>query len=148
MKSRKRILQRLSTLYGLVEEARSMEMRRAALLLEGAEQAVATQEMVIWAVNSEGRDALEQNDRLGWRQAGVQSTLAGWNIELLELIRRERGEQSEEAKELYRASRIQSEQMGGLLETTTKEAEAVDRRREQALSDDRYLSRLRWRERR
>ena len=108
MQERRRTLKRLSTLYAVVEEARSVEMRRRLALLDEAEQAIAAQETMIWNAQEAGRGALQHSDLLGWKQAGAQAALAAWSSERLELIREERSELYETAKEQYRASRVQS----------------------------------------
>src|ERR1700733_13754236 len=104
---RKRTLKRLAALYGVVEEARSVEMRRRLALLNEAEQAIAAQETVIWTAHEAGRGALTQSDLLGWKQAGTQAALAAWSSEQLEIIHEERSELYEAAKERYRTSRVQ-----------------------------------------
>jgi len=76
MRERKMMLKRLATLYGLVQDARSAEMRRAMVNLVEVEEAIATQESMLWMANAFGRGALEQGDRFGWKQAGTNATLA------------------------------------------------------------------------
>jgi heme exporter protein D len=137
-------LKRLATLYGLVQDARSAEMRRAIGLLAEVEEAIATQESMLWMANAFGRGALEQGDRFGWKQAGTNATLAVWSCEQLETIREERDALSETAKQRYRESRIQAEQMSKLLEHASRQAELIEGRRTQSIADDRFLSRRRW----
>jgi hypothetical protein len=144
MRERKMMLKRLASLYGLVEDARSAEMRRAVVQLAEVEDAIATQESMLWMANAFGRGALEKGDRFGWRQAGTNATLAVWSSEQLEVIREERDAMSEAAKQRYRASRIEAQQMSKLLENVTREADLIEGRRAQALADDRFLSRRRW----
>jgi hypothetical protein len=140
------MLKRLATLYGLVQDARLAEMRSAMVLLAEVEEAIATQESMLWMANAFGRGALEQGDRFGWKQAGMHATLAVWSGERLEVIREERDALSETAKQRYRASRVQAEQMDKLLEHATRQAELIEGRRLQAITDDRFLSRRRWAE--
>jgi hypothetical protein len=144
MRERKRMLKRLATLYGLVQDARSAEMRSAVVQLAEVEEAIATQESVLWMANAFGRGALEQGDRFGWKQAGTNATLAIWNSEQLEVIREERYALREASKQRYRESRMQAQQMSKLLEQSTQQAELIEGRRAQAMADDRFLSRRRW----
>jgi hypothetical protein len=144
MRERKTMLKRLATLYGLVQDAKLAEMRCAVVLLAEVEEAIATQESMLWMANAFGRDALEQGDRFGWRQAGTNATLAVWNSEQLEVIREERDAVSETAKQQYRASRVQARQISKLLENETRQAELIEGRQTQAFADDRFLSRRRW----
>jgi hypothetical protein len=146
MRERKMMLKRLAMLYGLVQDARSAEMRRAMVNLVEVEEAIATQESMLWMANAFGRGALEQGDRFGWKQAGTNATLAVWSCEQLQVIREERDALSEIAKQRYRESRMQAEQMGKLLEHVSRQAELIEGRRAQAIADDRFLSRRRWAE--
>ncbi len=125
MRERKMMLKRLATLYGLVQDARSAEMRRAMVNLVEVEEAIATQESMLWMANAFGRGALEQGDRFGWKQAGTNATLAVWNCEQLQVIREERDALSEIAKQRYRESRMQAEQMEKLLEHASRQAELI-----------------------
>jgi hypothetical protein len=140
------MLKRLATLYGLVQDARSAEMRRAVVELVEVEEALATQESMLWMANAFGRGALTQGDRFGWKQAGTHATLAIWNSEQLAVIREERHGFCEDAKQRYRESRVQAQQMTKLLEQASQQAELIDGRRTQAMADDRFLSRRRWAE--
>jgi len=146
MRERKKMFMRLAKLYGLVEEARSAEMRRAAGLVVEVDQAIATQDTSIWASHAAGRNALFQNDQLGWKQAEAGVLLAGSARSQLADIREERIESHASASQQYQTSRIQSEQMSRLLEDATMAADTVELRRTQAAADDRYLSRRRWTE--
>src|SRR5271170_2458015 len=125
MRERKMMLKRLAMLYGLVQNVRSTEMQRAMVLLAEVEDAIATQESMLWMANAFGRGALEQGDRFGWRQAGTNATLAVWSCEQLQVIREERDALSEIAKQRYRESRMQAEQMGKLLEHANRHAELI-----------------------
>jgi len=62
------------------------------------------------------------------------------------LIREERDALSEIAKQRYRESRMQAEQMEKLLEQASRQAELINGRRAQAIADDRFLSRRQWAE--
>jgi hypothetical protein len=146
MSHQKRILKRLSILYGVMKEMRFIEMRRQLVLLDEAEQAIAAQETAVWTVEKAGRGALQEGDLLGWRQARTQAALAEWNSGQLETLRQERGELYEAALEQYGESRIQSEQTDQLLEDVTRQLELEEQRRNQAIADDRYLGRKLWME--
>ena len=146
MRERKRMFMRLAKLYGLVEEARSVEMRRAAGLVVEVDQAIATQDTSIWASHAAGRSALFQDDQLGWKHAEAGVLLAESTRSQLADIREERIESHAGASEQYQTSRIKSEQMSRLLEDAAMAAETVELRRTQAAADDRYLSRRRWAE--
>ncbi len=144
MQERRGTLKRLSTLYGVVEEARLAEMSRRLARLDETEQAIVAQKGVIWIAREAGREALKQSYLLGWKQAGTQAAVAAWRRERLEMIREEQREQYEVAKEQYQISRMQSEQMTQLLKDANLQIGLMERRREQAVADDRYLARRCW----
>src|SRR5260370_41231239 len=119
MRERKKMFMRLAKLYGLVEEARSAEMRRAAGLVVEVDQAIATQDTSIWASHAAGRSALFQNDQLGWKQAEAGVLLAGGAGSQLADIPEERIESHATATQHDQTSRIQNEQISRCLEEPT-----------------------------
>ncbi len=146
MDGRQTTLHRLAELYKTMEALRSSELRRAQAMVWQVEQEIAAQLAVHCRTVVEGRTALEQADELGWQSARAHSVLTQRRCEGLEAIRVQRCIARDAATELYRTSRVQSEQMAQLLEDSIFEAKILETRRMQAESDDRYLSRRRWRE--
>ncbi len=144
MHGRERRLQRLADVYGVVEAARGVEMQRAALQLRETEQSLAVQQTMIDKSNLDGRDALEEGDRIGWVSAETQARRMGWAVERLEVELLKHREAEETAKQSYLASRTESERMRRLLHHAVSERKTLEGRQEQARSDDRYLARRRW----
>jgi hypothetical protein len=144
MQPRLQTLKRLVTLYGVVEEMRSVELQRMTAAVREAQQAIGVQQQVARSARVDGRDALMTDDRMGWEIAETQRESAGWKRRRLEQIRSEREVLSDEAREQYVVSRLKSEQMKRLAEGVALRAEIEEGRRVQAASDDRFLARRRW----
>jgi hypothetical protein len=144
MPTRLQTLKQLVTLYGVVEEMHSAELQRMTTSVQEAQQAIGVQQQVVSSTRVNGRDALMTDDRMGWEIAEVQRESAGWKRRRLEQIRLEREVLNDAAREQYLASRLKSEQMKRLAEGVALKAEINERRRVQAVSDDRFLARRRW----
>jgi hypothetical protein len=138
-------LTRIAELYSTLEQARSAEMQRATFLVAEVEQAITLEDSIRSDAKSVGREALERGDRVGWLLAEGQSRLSDWSLRRLGAVARERNMLLDAATELYQASRIESEKMRRLLETSKRENAIVDGRKLQAAADDRFLSRRQWR---
>jgi hypothetical protein len=148
MKARSRLetLRRLVTMYAVVEEMHSAELRRMTAAVRATEEAIGVEEKVACAAHVDGRRALTVADSVGWMMAETQQETAAWRRGRLEQIRREREKLNETAREQYVASRLKREQMNRLLEDLALSREIEEVRRMQAISDDRFLARRRWRD--
>jgi hypothetical protein len=148
MLPRLQTLKRIVTLYGVVEEMHSVELQRMTAAVQEAQQAIGVQQQVARSARSDSRAALMADDRMGSEIAETQRESAGWKRRRLEQVRSEREVLSDEAREQYVASRLKSEQMKRLAEAVALRAEIEEGRRVQSASDDRFLARRRWSDRR
>ena len=146
MQPRLKRLKRIAALYEVVERTHSVELQRARIVVREAKQAIEAQQMIVHAAGFDGREALVRGDRMGWALAETQQVVAAWKEERLEEIRLKREELSEVARERYAASRLKNEQMNCVVEGFAARVEKEERRRFQATTDDRFLSRKLWME--
>jgi hypothetical protein len=148
MQTRLETLQRLVTLYAAVEEMHSTELQRKAAAVREAQQAIGIEQEVARSARNDGRAALLVGDQVSWVMAESQKETAGWRRQRLEQIRLEREELNEAAREQYVASRLKREQMKRVCDDIAARMEIEEGRRSQAASDDRFLARRRWTDRR
>jgi hypothetical protein len=146
MRSKLETLQRLVTLYAVVEEMHSAELQRMTAAVREAEHAIGMEQKVAHAARADSRRALIAGDSVGWMMAETQQETAAWRRVRLEEIRLEREVLNEAARERYVASRLKRQQMKRVLENIAGRMETEAGRRMQAASDDRFLARRRWRE--
>jgi hypothetical protein len=144
MRPRLKTLQRLATLYAVVEEMHAIELQRMTAAVREAHQAIGVEQEVAQSARTDGRGALLSEDRVGWMMAESQQETAVWRRRRLELLRVEREELNDAAREQYVASRIRREQMKHVLEDIAAQLDTEEGRRTQAASDDRFLARRRW----
>jgi hypothetical protein len=148
MQTRLETLQRLVTLYAAVEEMHSTELQRKAAAVREAQQAIGIEQEVARSARIDGRGALLAGDRVSWMMAEGQQETAGWRRRRLEQIRLEREELNEAARKQYVASRLKREQIERVFDDIAARMEIEEGRRLQAASDDRFLARRRWTDRR
>src|SRR6266851_2687371 len=148
MQTRLETLQRLVTLYAAVEEMHSTELQRMASAVSEAQQAIGIEQEVARSARINGREALLAGDRVSWMMAETQQETAAWRRRRLEQIRLEREELNEAAREQYVASRLKREQMKRVCDDIAAQVEIEEGRRLQAASDDRFLARRLWTDRR
>ncbi len=146
MRSKLETLRRLATLYGVVEEMHSAELQRRTAAVREAEDAIGMEKKVAHASRTDGRVALIEGDSVGWMMAETKQETAAWRRMRLEEIRLEREDRNEAAREQYVASRLKREQIKRVLEDIAERVETEAERRMQAVSDDRFLARRRWRD--
>jgi hypothetical protein len=144
MRARIAVLKRLVTLYGMVEEMRSVELKRTTAAVREAQQAIVVQQQREGEARLDSRDALMSGDCMGREIAEIQRQTAGWRRLRLDKIRVERETLSDAAQQQYLASRLKSEQMKSVAEGVAARVEMEERRRTQGISDDRFLARRRW----
>jgi hypothetical protein len=148
MQTRLEALQRLVTLYAGIEEMHSTELQRKAASVREAQQAIGIEQQVARSARIDGRGALLVGDRGSWIMAESQQETAGWRRRKLEQIRLEREERNEAAREQYVASRLRREQIKRVFDDIATGMEVEEGRRLQAASDDGFLARRRWTDRR
>lgn len=144
MHSRMDALKRLMALYVRIEEMHSIELQRTTTAVKEAEQAIGAQEETACSSSLFGRNALIAGDRMDWAAARTQREVAEWKQQQLQQIRLEREMLSEEAKRLYRASHLQSEQIRHVVDDAATQIATQTGRQTQAALDDRFLARRRW----
>ena len=142
--SRLNSLQRLVTLYGLVEEMHSLELQRVTAAVQKVQVSIHEEESFEASVRKDGRNALQLGNRLSWWVAETHQEASVQRKEMLEEKRQERAVLQEAAMEQYVASRMRKEQMKRLQDNLAQGMQADERRRAQAISDDRFLARRRW----
>lgn len=148
MNTRLQALDRLRALYGVVTHMHSVALEQAAAAVRDAEQRIEAQHELARRSSVAGRVALRDADKPGWMIEESQRGFAVRDAELLGGLLEEREVSMLAAAELYRANRLQLEQMLSVLKGLRSTLERERAHREQRDSDDRFLSRLRWRDRR
>ena len=141
-----RILRRLSHLYKIVESVRSSELAFAEALITETEHEIAAQDAMRCQALVSERSALHGGDGLVWRSAEAAATRAKHNSELLNELRVARELLRDSARNSYRASSVESQQMDQLLKDSLIKQKLKHDKQTQAESDDRGLSRKRWAE--
>jgi hypothetical protein len=134
------------SLYGGIEEMRSVDLERAAMAVREAEQAIDAEGERARSSSARGRDALVAGDPLGLAAARTQREIAEWRQQRLQEIRREREMLKDQARMQYVASRLQREQMKYVVDSTETQMEVEAERKTQMALDDRFLARRRWSE--
>ncbi|WP_263385398.1 hypothetical protein [Granulicella arctica] len=146
MKSRTSVLKRINILYGLVEEIHSGVFRQTVALVNEADQAITLQAGQAHAAGALGRASLREGDHQEWVFSKAQRELSEARQQQLKTVREARVVNTEKARDEYRASRIKSEQMKTIVEQSQQAEDLIAGRRTQAAADDRFLSRLRWKQ--
>jgi hypothetical protein len=144
MRSRLEMLQRLVTLYSTVEEMHSVELQRMSAAVREVERALGVEREIARAALVDGRVALLAGDCANRIVAETQEEISGWRQRALERIRIQREELSDAAMRQYVASRLKKEQLKRVTDEMAARMDVEERRRVQAVSDDRFLARKRW----
>jgi hypothetical protein len=144
MRQRLEMLRRLVGLYAVVEEMHSAELQRMAAGVRETEHAIVAVQDVAKSARIDGRGALAMGDRVRWMISEIQQKTAGGRLQRLELLRQEREQSNDTAKQQYMASRLKREQVKSVLDEIAARIEIEDERRMQSDSDDRFLARCRW----
>ena len=146
MRERLTAMRRLNAVYQMVEEMHSIEARRAAAKVVEAQGAIHAEEARTHEARIGGRKALLAEDRAGWSLAVAHEEIADQRKKQLQPILEMREEKSEEARKRYLESRLWSERMKSLTKDASARVAAEEERRVQAVADDRFLARRRWRQ--
>jgi hypothetical protein len=144
MSSRLETLQRLVTLYSTVEEMHSLELQRMTAAVHEVRGAVGVEREIARAALVDGRVALLAGDYTKRIVAETQQEISGWRQSRLERIRIQREELSDAAMKQYVASRLKREQLKRIVDEIAAQLDIERGRRDQAISDDRFLARRRW----
>ena len=144
MQTRLSTLRRLVALYLAVEEMHSTELQRKTAAAREAELAIGVEQELSRSANVAACWALLAGDRAGWMVAETQRETAVWRRRGLEQIRLEREGLNDAAREQYVASRLKRMQIQRVFDDIAARMEIEERRRMQAVSDDRFLARRRW----
>lgn len=130
--------------YGLVEEMHAVALRQAAALRDEVARAIDEERSQMGIAAHGGRTAIAEGDREQWAISEVQRAWSVRRGSQLEVLHLERQNQTDVARQDYRASRIRSEQMKTVVKQSDAAEELIAGRRMQAATDDRFLSRLWW----
>jgi len=147
MRSRVQGLQRIALVYMAVKHAQALALEQAAGSLRETETVIAEHRSQAQRSSARGHERLDAGDDAGWRMEESQRQIAEWNTEDLVAQRKKREALLAEATELYRAGRMQLEQMESVLRELRRTQHAESARRTQRESDDRFLARQWWDER-
>jgi hypothetical protein len=144
MRDRMKTLERLASLYKAVEHTNGVTLDHARAAVHFAETKIREQEEFVEQLGEDGLAALRKGEQGQWLIDQSQMEFTQWNTEALLAWRDKREEQMMAAAEIYRASRTQLEQMECLLGEVRARLHLEHVRGEQRASDDRFLSRKRW----
>jgi phosphatidate phosphatase PAH1 len=147
MRSRVQGLQRIALVYMAVKHAQALAVEQAAASLRETETVIAEHRSQAERSSVRGHERLDAGDDVGWRMEESQRQIAEWNTEELIAVRKKREALVVEATELYRAGRMQLEQMESVLRELRKTKHLESARMTQRESDDRFLARQWWDER-
>ena len=141
-------LRRLGAVYELIEEIHSIEARMAAADVGEAETAIRAETNTLHLAWREEREAMQGQDSLGRSAMAAREEVAIRKTRQLEPILTKRREIGEAAKARHMASRLWSERMKSLIDGEAGKIAALEQRRLQAASDDRFLAQRRGKKRR
>lgn len=148
MGPREATLKSLHSLYGVMTHMRGMALEQAAAEVRNAEERIDAQRAIVRQSSAESLRALAAGDKPGWMIFEAQRGFTERTAVALLAARQEREQAFEAAAESYRENRLQLEQIRSVLREIHLRMERERGRREQRDSDDRFLSRQRWMERR
>jgi hypothetical protein len=140
-------LKRLAKLYGMVEDLNAMQVKAAAASVFEVERAAEDLAARRLEGAAAGRAGLARGSRLEALSVEKSAVRDEARAELLARLGAERRVLLEAAVETHRESRVEARQVDGLVERTRETEELERDRREQRESDDRFLSRRSWSER-
>jgi hypothetical protein len=141
----KNSMARVAQVYGMVERMRSVERRVAANAVDEVVCSEAIQTTVLTSLLGGARDALAAGNREEQQIAETARQRVELGLERLAQMRVERQAVLERVAAEHRESVVAMEQIDRLLERA-RAAESLEAdRREQAVADDRFGSRLAWR---
>jgi hypothetical protein len=146
MSSRVKTLERLAALYKVVEHANGIALDQARGALHDVEARIREQTAAASRLDEASREALRRCELDEWQLDQSEREFAEWNRAAFEGLRQSREEAMRSAAEVYQASRMQLEQIESVLGKVRSLLAAQKERLEQRASDDRFLSRQRWRE--
>jgi hypothetical protein len=138
---------RLASLYGMMEQMRSVELRTAASAVEDVVCSAAIAATVRESQITEARTAMATGHREDWQVAETARSVVEARIVRLATIRAERESAMEEAALRHRVSRLAMEQMDRVVDRARLQEAMQEGRRSQAESDDRFASRRAWMQR-
>jgi hypothetical protein len=137
-------MRRLAAIYGMMEHTHSLSLDRANAALQDVETLLEQQTDSARTAAVDGRDALVHENRSEWLMSESQREFSMWNKASLEVVLNKCRELQQQAVERYRESLLQRDQMDTIAGKARMARDAEMVRREQAETDDRHLSRVRW----
>lgn len=136
-------LRRLGAVYELIEEIHSIEARMATAEVGEVEMAIHAEADILHLAWLKEREAMRAQDLLGRSAMTAREEVAMRKRGQLEPILERRRETRELAQARHFASRLWSERMHSLIDGEAERIAALQEKRTQAASDDRFLAR-RW----
>ena len=137
-------LKKIERLYGLIETMNASALQEASALMHEAEAAIVMQQEAMQAARVEAHTALAVGDRERYAMAETGREVGGRRKQRLETLRQAREAAREVARQQYEASRIERGQIKTVMDAAAAAERVIADRRAQTVSDDRFLSRLRW----
>lgn len=135
-------LKRLGTVYGLMEEMHSLQVRMAAAEVGEVETVIRNEHNTLHTAGAGEREAISSEDLLGRLAMAAREEVALRKSRQLSPILDRRREVREQAQVQYSDSRLWSERMKTLIEAEMERGAAAAERKLQAASDDRFLAQL------
>jgi hypothetical protein len=136
-------LRRLGAVYGLIEEIHSIEARMAAAEVGEVETALHMEANILQMAWIKERESIRLEDNLGRLAMTAREEMAIRKRGRLKPLLESRKETRELAQTRHIASRLWSERMQSLIDYEAERVTAMQERRAQAASDDRFLAQ-RW----
>jgi hypothetical protein len=137
-------MRRLVAAYRALEDTAQRTLDRAHASVQGVEALIEQQASSAQTATMLGREALARDDHHEWLLHESQRDLASWNRTTLNEVLHRREQLAQIARERYHDSFLQRRKIEVLVETLRIDTEILNRRRDQATLDDRYLSRAQW----
>jgi hypothetical protein len=147
MQSRLKALQRIALAYMAMKHAQALSLEQAAAAVRETESLIERQKTQARRSDVAGREALDAGEHVAWRMHESQKQFTEWNAEGLVGLREQREALMFEAAEVYRAGRMQLEQMESVLRELRSKLDVERAHKAQRESDDRFLSQQWWRAR-
>ena len=135
-------LRRLLAIRRLGEELNRRTLAQALASVVEVESAIVRQEAILVDTGVAARNALAAGDRAEWLLTDAQREVTAWNRERLSGLLKSRAVEVPPAMEKFLDSRREHEQIKQLVGNLKRAADIDEGRKEQAASDDWFLSRL------
>lgn len=137
-------IDRLASLYGMMEQIRSVELRAATIAVEDAACSTTIALTLRESQIASAREAMATGRREEWQISETARVAVEARIDQLAKTRTDRENARAEAHQIHRQSRLDMEQMERVVAQARVQVAIEVTRRTQAESDDRFASRRAW----